>query len=180
MMTTALWLLFVQGVLGGFETLYYHEWRARLPAGGAHSRPELLLHAARDFVYAALFGTLGWVAWRGVWGTVLLLLVGTEIVITLADFAIEDRVRVPPGGVFPGERTTHTLMAIVYGAFLAHFLPSAWMDAHFATGFVARATPTTLRLCLTGMGAGVLLSGIRDLYAALGWPGGRWPWSAWH
>jgi hypothetical protein len=177
--TTALWLLLAQGVLGAFDTLYYHEWRARLPAGGAHSRPELLLHAVRDFIYAALFGTLGWVAWRGSWGKLLLLLVGAEIVITLTDFAIEDRVRIPLGGVFTGERTTHTLMAIVYGAFLAYFLPLAWMDAHLATGFVARAAPPTLRLCLTGMGVGVLLSGIRDLYAALGWPGGRWPWSAW-
>jgi hypothetical protein len=177
--TTALWLLLAQGVLGAFDTLYYHEWRARLPAGGAHCRPELLLHAVRDFIYAALFGTLGWVAWRGAWGKVLLLLVGAEIVITLTDFAIEDRVRIPLGGVFTGERTTHTLMAIVYGAFLAYFLPFAWMDAHLATGFVVRAAPPTLRLCLTGMGAGVLLSGIRDLYAALGWPGGRWPWSAW-
>jgi len=61
MITTALWLLVAQGVLGAFDTLYYHEWRARLPAGGAQSRPELLLHASRDFVYAALFGTLGWV-----------------------------------------------------------------------------------------------------------------------
>ena len=155
MITTALWLLLAQGVLGAFDTLYYHEWRARLVAGGAQTRPELLLHAARDFVYAVLFGTLGWVAWRGVWGTVLLLLVGTEILITLADFAIEDRVRVPLGGVFVGERTTHTIMAIVYGAFLANFLPTAWMDAQLATGFAARAMPPALRLCLTGAGVGV-------------------------
>jgi len=110
---------------------------------------------------------------------VLLLLVGAEIVITLSDFAIEDLVRVPLGGVFAGERTTHTLMAMVYGAFLAYFLPAAWMDAHLATGFVARATAPALRICLTAMGAGVLLSGIRDLYAALGGPSGGWPWSAW-
>jgi hypothetical protein len=179
LITKALWLLLAQGVLGAFDTLYYHEWSARLPGGGERSRPELLLHAARDFVYAVLFSTLGWVAWCGTWGTVLLLLVGTEIVITLADFAIEDRVRVPLGGVFAGERTTHTLMAMIYGAFLAYFVPSAWTDAHLATGFVAHPEPETLRVCLTGMGAGVFLSGLRDLYAALGWPGGGWPWSPW-
>ena len=32
-MNTVLWLLAVQGALGAFDTLYYHEWRARLPAG---------------------------------------------------------------------------------------------------------------------------------------------------
>ena len=31
-MTTALWLLAIQGLIGAFDTLYFHEWRARLPA----------------------------------------------------------------------------------------------------------------------------------------------------
>jgi hypothetical protein len=177
--TAALWLLLVQGALGAFDTLYYHEWRARLPAGGAQSRPELILHAARDAVYAVLLGSLGWIAWRGAWAAVLLLLVAMEIVITLSDFAIEDRVRAPLGGVFPGERATHTLMAIVYGAFLAHFVPAVWADAGLASGFIRRDSPQVLRWCLTTMGAGVLVSGLRDLYAALGGRGGRWPWPPW-
>ena len=100
--------------------------------------------------------------------------------IALSDFAIEDRVRVPLGGVLRGERTTHTLMAIAYGAFLGYFIPLVWMDAHLATGFVCRPIPPMLRLCLTVMSAGVLFSGIPDLYAALGGFGGGWPWSAWH
>jgi len=32
---TALWLLAIQGAIGAFDTLYYHEWRARLPARGS-------------------------------------------------------------------------------------------------------------------------------------------------
>ena len=40
-MTGALSLLAVQGLLGGFDTVYYHEYRARLPA-----RPEPELAAA--------------------------------------------------------------------------------------------------------------------------------------
>ena len=31
-MATALWLLAIQGAVGAFDTLYFHEWRARLPA----------------------------------------------------------------------------------------------------------------------------------------------------
>src|SRR4029434_9177885 len=61
---TALWLLAIQGAIGAFDTLYYHEWRARLPARGAAA--ELRLHAARDFLYAVIFGTLPWVSWEGV------------------------------------------------------------------------------------------------------------------
>jgi len=33
-MIVALWLLAIQGIIGAFDTLYYHEWRARLPARG--------------------------------------------------------------------------------------------------------------------------------------------------
>src|ERR687887_337649 len=66
-MTAALCLLAVQGVIGAFDTLYYHEWRARLPARGRHAASELKLHAARDFFYGVLFATLSWIAWQGAW-----------------------------------------------------------------------------------------------------------------
>ncbi len=49
---TALWLLGVQGVIGAFDTIYYHEWKARLPALGKHAAKELRLHAVRDFLAA--------------------------------------------------------------------------------------------------------------------------------
>src|SRR5436190_6679435 len=88
-MDVALGLLLVQGALGAFDTLWYHEWRQRLPARPT-GRTELRLHAARDFAYAVVFGSLGWAEWRGwfVWllATILLL----EIVITLWDFIEED------------------------------------------------------------------------------------------
>ena len=64
-MITALWLMAAQGVIGAFDTLYYHEWRARLPARGREASPELKLHAARDLLYGILFGTLPWFAWQG-------------------------------------------------------------------------------------------------------------------
>jgi hypothetical protein len=47
-MTTALWLLAIQGIIGAFDTLYYHEWRAHLPVGGPGTAPELKLHAAPE------------------------------------------------------------------------------------------------------------------------------------
>jgi hypothetical protein len=90
-MLAALWLLVVQGSFGAFDTLYYHEYRARLPAR-TEARAELLLHAGRDFVYAVIFGMLSRFEWRGVWAWVLAALLLIEIGITLTDFVVEDRV----------------------------------------------------------------------------------------
>lgn len=63
-MLVALWLLLTQGAMGAFDTLYFHEYKLRLPAQ-PHARRELQLHAFRDFVYAVLFSTIGWVTWNG-------------------------------------------------------------------------------------------------------------------
>jgi hypothetical protein len=176
---TALWLLALQGAIGAFDTLYYHEWRARLPAL-AGARPELRLHAVRALVYAALFALLPRVEWRGAWAYVLGALLAAEIYITLRDFVVEDDVRAPLGGVFAGERTTHTVMAIIYGAMLANLLPAVlgWRLAPTALAPHAEAVPVELVWSLTLMSVGVALSGLRDAYAALGLPGGAWPWRA--
>jgi hypothetical protein len=71
-MTAALWLLAAQALIGAYDTIYYHEWRARLAARGTAAAVELKLHASRDFLYAVLFGTLPFLAWRGRWALVLL------------------------------------------------------------------------------------------------------------
>lgn len=167
-MTTVLWLLGVQGALGAFDTLYYHEWRARLPSLRPEGRLELWLHAARDFIYAVLFATLPWIAWRGGWAAALGLLILAEIVITIADFTLEDRVRLPLGGVFPGERATHTIMAIVYGAMLGNLVPEGvrWWNEGTGLSLNPVGAPLLLKGALAAMGLGVLLSGIRDAAAA--------------
>ena len=177
-MTTALLLLAIQGVLGAFDTLYYHEWRARLPALVPAARAELTLHAARDLIYAFVFATLPRLEWRGAWALVFAALLAAEVFITLKDFVVEDRVRRALGGVYPGERVTHALMGILYGAFLAMLAPVLWSWWRGPTSLAARAedVPQALSWALTLMAAGVALSGARDLYAALGLPGGGWPW----
>src|SRR6266404_4424084 len=122
-MITALGLLVVQGIIGAFDTLYYHEWRAQLPGRTPGTCPELKLHAVRDFHYAVLFGTLAWRAWQGLWVLVLGGVLLTEIVLTLADFVVEIRVRKPLGDVYAGERVTHAVMGILYGGMVANLLP---------------------------------------------------------
>jgi hypothetical protein len=175
-MTTALWLLAVQGMIGAFDTLYYHEWRARLPAGGPRVYPELKIHAVRDFLYAVLFGTLPWRAWQGWWAAVLAALLLAEIALTLIDFAVESRVRKPLGDVYAGERVTHAVMGILYGAMVANLLPALADWWARPTAIAPAPAPPTLRWALTVMAIGVFLSGVRDLYAALGLPHGGWPW----
>ena len=103
-------------ILGAADTIYYHEWRARLPGMGRAGATELQLHAYRDFVYAILFAALPWFSWQGGWSAVLALLLLTEVILTLWDFVVEDWIRKPLGGVYHGERIMHAIMGIVYGA----------------------------------------------------------------
>lgn len=176
-MRTALWLLAAQGAIGAFDTLYYHEWRARLPAlEGA--RPELRLHAVRALIYGVIFAALPRFEWRGAWAYVLAALLAAEVVITLRDFVVEDGVRAPLGGVFAGERVTHAVMAIIYGAMLANLVPALldWEGQPTALATHTAPVPAELTWLLTLMSAGVTASGARDAYAALGMPGGAWPW----
>jgi hypothetical protein len=174
----ALWLLAIQGVIGAFDTLYYHEWRARLPARGAQCASELKLHAARDFFYAVLFGALPWLAWHGRWVWVLVSVLIAEILLTLRDFVVEAVVRKPLGDVYAGERVTHAVMGILYGAMIASLIPVliAWSRLPAALVLAPPDVPDGLRWGLVIMAAGVFLSGLRDLYAALELPHGGWPW----
>jgi len=177
-MQIALWLLALLGVIGAFDTLYYHEWRARLPARGKSAAGELKLHAARDFFYAVLFGTLPWLAWHGRWVLLLAAILIAEIILTLADFVEEIRARKALGDVYAGERVTHNIMGIVYGSMIACLIPTMRDWWHQPTALVALRTdvPVALVCALLLMAAAVFLSGCRDLCAALGLPHANWPW----
>jgi hypothetical protein len=159
-MRVAIWLLFVQALLGAFDTLYYHEYRLRL-AHGHGTRLELRLHAARDFAYAVIIGSLGFLTWNGRLAWVLLALLVLEIAITLWDFIEEDRIRRLPAG----ERAMHAVMGIVYGAFLANLLPELWRWSAAGTGFGTsdHGFPAWV---LLGLAIGVFLSGVRDAVAS--------------
>jgi hypothetical protein len=181
-MTVALWLLAIQGVIGAFDTIYYHEWRARLPARGRLAASELKLHAARDFFYGVLFATLPWFAWQGAWLLLLVAVIVAEIILTLTDFIVEITVRKQLGDVYGGERVTHAIMGILYGAMTANLIPVLWRWWSMPTAFAVEPVPVppALAWSLTVMAAGVTLSGVRDLYAALELPYGHWPWPVEH
>ncbi len=177
-MIAALWLIAILGVVGAFDTVYYHEWKARLPAGVPETAQELRLHAARDFFYAILFATLPWVAWHGYWVIALIAVIIIEIILTLWDFVEEIAARKILGDVYAGERVTHAIMGIIYGAMAANLIPTLiqWWKSPTALLIQPAPVPEWLRWSLLAMAAGVFLSGIRDLYAAFGLPNGGWPW----
>jgi hypothetical protein len=177
-MIVALWLLGIQGVIGAFDTIYYHEWRARLPARGKLAASELKLHAARDFFYAVLFATLPCIAWQGTWVLVLAGVFAAEILLTMTDFVVEIAVRRSLGDVYAGERVTHAVMGILYGAMVANLIPVLvrWWGRPTALVVEWAESSDLLRWGFFVMAAGVFLSGLRDLYAALELPYGSWPW----
>jgi hypothetical protein len=177
-MIVALWLLALQGVIGAFDTIYFHEWRARLPARAQDSAPELKLHALRDFLYAVIFASLPWMAWQGLWAAGFASILLAEIVLTMADFTVEITVRKSIGDVSAGERVTHSAMGILYGAMLANLIPTLWNWSSLPTALATAIpeAPIQLRWTLSIMAGGVFLSGLRDFYAALGLPYRNWPW----
>jgi hypothetical protein len=124
-----------------------------------------------------MFCTLPCLAWKGTWTIALFGVIGAEIILTLWDFVVEIAVRRDLGDVYAGERVTHAIMGIMHGAMLASLAPtlSVWFGSPTGLAVEPVAIPEWIRLIVSGMGAGVVVSGLRDLHAALGLPGGGWP-----
>lgn len=136
-MTLLLTMLTIQVLLGGLDNLVHHELTEKLPTRGS-ARTELVLHDARELIYALLFATLAWFAPHGLWAWVMLALLATEIIATLAAFIEEDRTRTLP----PFERVLHTVLALNFGAILAIGAP-LWLGWS--------AAPTTLAFAPQGL-----------------------------
>ena len=168
-MELPLMIMIVQGIMGAFDTLYYHEFVCRLPVHGPKVGGELRLHAARDFVYGTLFLTLPFLKWQGVFAVILVLLIILEISITIWDFNTEAVERDFLGGVANKERGLHLIMAVVYGIFLANLAPEVMAWVQLPTGFgVQSRVPLWISITCVLFGIGVILSGLRDLLASFG------------
>lgn len=159
-MMTALYLIGLQGILGACDTIYYHEYVLRLPYT-ASAKSELKLHAARDFVYTMVFLSMAWLEWRGALAWCFLGILLFEVVVTILDFLEEDETRRLP----KGERIMHSIMAIIYGGFLAFLLPEMWQWSRQETAF-ATVSHGYLSWVFTIMAVGVFASGLRDTFAA--------------
>jgi uncharacterized protein (TIGR01777 family) len=159
-MSVAFWLLAAQGILGGIDNVWNHEWRARLPSSPP-ARRELQLHAARGMIYGPVFLTFAWAELRGLYAAALLAILAIELVITLADFVEEDRSR----ALSPQERIMHGILTLNYGAFLALILPYLLAQAAMASA-IAGAHHGWLSWLLTVYAIGSTGFGIREALAA--------------
>ncbi|MDB5041354.1 MAG: hypothetical protein JWN27_2080 [Candidatus Eremiobacteraeota bacterium] len=159
-MDSPLWVLAAVGIMGGYDTIVFHERVARLASQPAAWR-ELRLHAAREVVYLVLFSTLAWFAPHGWIAAALAIALAAEIVITAFDFIVEWDTRKLPRG----ERALHAIIAIAYGAFLALLAPRLAMWFRLPTGL----TPVShgvLSWFLSLLALGVAIWAVRDASAA--------------
>jgi uncharacterized protein (TIGR01777 family) len=159
-MATAFTLITIQALMGGVDNFWHHEITERLPARRSAAN-ELALHALRELLYAFVFFAFAWYRWQGAWAAVVGGVLALEIMVTLADFVIEDKTRRLP----PFERVLHTLLALNYGAALAFIAPMlvAWWKM---PGAVV-ATSHAFSWIFTLFGAGVLAWSIRNTLAVL-------------
>ncbi|WP_162938219.1 TIGR01777 family oxidoreductase [Kiloniella sp. EL199] len=160
-MLLVLSLLVLQGIMGAFDNLWHHEITEALPSKPS-ARKELMLHSAREFIYAALFLMLGWATWHGIFGIIVIILLVVEVGITLWDFIEEDMTRKLP----PLERVLHTVLAMNYGAVLILLLPILWGWSLEASSIKA-ADYGVLSWVMTLYAIGVFLWGVRDFYAVI-------------
>src|ERR1700732_2521061 len=161
MTSSFLWtLIAIQIAMGAFDTFYHHELTERL-AWRPSQRHELQLHTVRNALYALLFLTLGWLGVPGIWGMLVLAVVGGEVVVTLMDFVEEDMSRKLPAS----ERINHTLLALNYGAILVLLLPVLieWAIRHRAFQSADHRPWSTLA---TISAIGVGSCGVRDFAAS--------------
>ena len=152
-------ILIFQALLGAFDNLWHHEWQARLPQQRG-ARRELALHSAREALYGALFLGLGWWAWHGVLAGLVAVVLGAEIVITLADFLEEDRTRRLP----PFERWLHTVLTLSYGLFIGLMGRTLWHWAQLPTALVP-AGRGWMSWTFTAMAAAVWIWSLRNALA---------------
>jgi uncharacterized protein (TIGR01777 family) len=158
-MTPVLALLILQTILGGFDNLWHHEITERLPARRS-AAGELTLHAARELIYGCVFLQLAWLEPHGGWVILLIATLGVEIIITLADFVLEDRTRRLP----PLERVLHTALAINFGALLAALTPTLGRWWSLPT-LMATTNHGAYSWLLSVFGTGTLLWSLRNAIA---------------
>ena len=127
------WLLILQGVLAGFDTLLNHEIIAGLPRK-ADARREVGIHVYREVIWAILLLGLPWFAWHGAAAGFIAALLATEVCITAWDEYVENRSRVLP----QNERVLHLFLAVNLGVIIAVLYPLLREWGSHPTGLVAR------------------------------------------
>lgn len=160
-MNTIIYLLIFQGMLGGYDVLWNHEWKEKLP-----TRPtaalEQKIHGVRELFYTVVFVGLAWREWNGIWAWVLFGVIVIEVILTAWDFVVEDKTRV----LSPTERIAHLVLSMTGGAYAALLIPVLLDWSNFPSELIS--IEYGLRSwVLTIFGIGVFTWGIRDIKSGL-------------
>lgn len=160
-MDIIIYLLIFQGILGGYDVIWNHEWKEKLPTKPTAAL-EQKIHGVRELFYSAMFLGLAWLAWNGVWAWVLFGVIVIEVVLTAWDFVTEDKTRI----LSPTERITHLVLSMTGGAYVALLIPVliGWSRLPSALVGVEYGIGTWV---LSILGVGVFVWGIRDLWSGL-------------
>ena len=160
-MEIVVYLLAIQGLLGGFDVLWNHEWQERLP-----SKPdaalEQVIHGIRELFYAVVFLGLAWYCWQGFWAWVFFMVIVVEILLTAWDFVVEDQTR----KLSPTERITHLILSMNGGAYVGFLVP-VLLDWSTLQDKLSQVDYGVNSLLLSVLGIGVLAWGIRDMWSGI-------------
>jgi hypothetical protein len=160
-MAIVIYLLIFQGFLGGYDVLWNHEWKEKLPTKPAAAL-EQKIHGVRELFYAVVFLGLAWFSWHGIWAWVLFGVIVVEVLLTAWDFVTEDKTRT----LSPTERVTHFVLSMTGGAYVALLVPILVEWSHLPSQLVA-VDYGLQSWVLTVLGFGVLFWGVRDLRSGL-------------
>ena len=161
----ATYLLMAIGVLGALDIALFHT-RAHQLRTRPSARLELVTHSLRGPTYAFLFVVVPSFAAHGSWFLLMLAVLLFDVAISLWDFSIERRSRAPMGGLPTGEYVLHSIIAMLFGGFVACFLVggAGWFERDTALVYEPNV-PWPAQAVLLAMAAGVLVSGIADALA---------------
>lgn len=165
--SVATYLLLGIGLLGALDILVYHT-RAHGLRRRPAARVELVTHSLRGPTYALLFVVVPSFAAHGAWFVFMLAVLAFDVGISLWDFSVEKRSRAAMGGLPTGEYVLHSIIAMLFGAFVACYCiaGAAWPSLETAWVYQPNV-PRPVQALLGVMAVGVLASGIADGRAVL-------------
>ncbi|NUP11840.1 MAG: SRPBCC family protein [Polyangiaceae bacterium] len=170
-MLSASILLLAIGLLGAFDVLYFHHYKARIPWTAA-TRSEAFAHVAKAPVYAAQFFVVPNMELHGRWLLALVFIYAVDVAVAAWDVAIEPRARASVGGLPAGEYAMHIALSVLVGIYLAEVARAAAPWWHLPDRIVwAGGVPPALRIALGVLGAGALAMGAVELAVLSNIPG---------
>jgi hypothetical protein len=124
-MTLLFYLITAQSLMAGFDYIKNHIVTVKL-SHRSGAKKELLTHSVAGLLFSVLLLMIAWWEWRGLWAWLILILVFSQIALTLLDRVVEFHSRRIP----LSEEIIHSLLTFNYGAIVFGFLPitSSWLQ----------------------------------------------------